>query len=73
MENLDYSWRTWDELVLRIEIMFQDNECKFCKMTKNLTIDHIVPLSKGGARTKDNLQILCTTCNSKKGNSTSEN
>lgn len=32
-----------------------------------LTKDHIIPKSKGG-KGKDNYQILCDSCNSKKGN-----
>ena len=31
-------------------------------------IDHIVPRSKGGADVDENLQLLCPTCNSSKGN-----
>lgn len=31
-----------------------------------LTADHIVPLSKGGTNTWDNLQGLCLSCNSAK-------
>lgn len=32
-------------------------------------LDHVVPLSKGGSHTMDNLQLLCRKCNGKKGNS----
>lgn len=37
-----------------------------------LTIDHIVPLSRGGGNNKENLQILCSKCNQEKGNLTME-
>lgn len=30
------------------------------------TIDHVVPLSRGGAHTKGNIQLLCWPCNKKK-------
>jgi 5-methylcytosine-specific restriction endonuclease McrA len=33
----------------------------------DLTIDHVVPRFGGGADNDDNLQILCRSCNSKKG------
>jgi 5-methylcytosine-specific restriction endonuclease McrA len=32
-----------------------------------LSIDHIVPRSKGGSSERSNLRILCTTCNTRKG------
>lgn len=32
-----------------------------------LSIDHIIPKSKGGSHKRENLRILCTKCNSKKG------
>ena len=41
--------------------------CKNCGTKKNLTIDHIIPLSKGGSNDEDNFQILCMSCNRKKG------
>lgn len=42
--------------------------CVYCGSTHNLQIDHIIPVSKGGATTLKNLQLLCQTCNLKKSN-----
>lgn len=42
-------------------------KCNLCNKEKNLIIDHIVPLSKGGTNDFKNLQILCQECNQKKG------
>jgi 5-methylcytosine-specific restriction endonuclease McrA len=33
-----------------------------------MTVDHIIPRSRGGTDDLDNLQTLCTKCNSIKGN-----
>ena len=42
-------------------------KCVDCGSIEVLEFDHIVPLSKGGASTPENLRILCRTCNRKRG------
>ena len=47
-----------------------DGRCQLCgkKLTlENMTLDHIIPLVKGGLTTEDNLQTLCWRCNRSKG------
>ena len=39
---------------------------------RNLTVDHVLPQSKGGGDAIGNLQLLCGACNSKKGAGTHE-
>lgn len=38
------------------------------EITSNYSIDHIVPLSRGGSNWPENIQLLCVNCNSSKGN-----
>ena len=43
--------------------------CYYCKekvAPKELTIDHIVPVIRGGKTTKGNIVPVCKACNSKK-------
>lgn len=42
------------------------HKCLKCKNSNKLTLDHIIPISKGGENKIFNLQTLCTSCNSKK-------
>lgn len=52
---------------LRDGIFERDNSrCKDCGSTEDLSIDHIIPFSRGGATGETNLQILCMPCNLKK-------
>ena len=52
--------------------------CKQCGVSLEqephllLEIDHIIPISKGGMTTEDNLQTLCWRCNRSKGNKITE-
>lgn len=41
--------------------------CVSCGTHKDLTVDHKIPLSKGGDDRLENLQTLCRTCNTSKG------
>lgn len=43
--------------------------CYYCGIVyeqKDLTMDHIIPLARGGRSTKDNLVPCCKDCNSRK-------
>lgn len=44
--------------------------CLHCLSTEDLSLDHIHPWSLGGPDTADNLQTLCRSCNSAKGDRT---
>jgi 5-methylcytosine-specific restriction endonuclease McrA len=48
------------------------NSCQYCTATRDLTIDHIIPRSKGGKSTWTNLITACKRCNSRKGDFTPE-
>lgn len=57
--------------VNRKELLRRDrNQCQYCGSKKDLTLDHILPRSRGGKHTWDNLVIACACCNNKKGSKT---
>ncbi|XP_056691363.1 uncharacterized protein [Spinacia oleracea] len=57
----------------RKTIFYRDDYmCQYCKTTNSLTIDHVVPISRGGKWEWENLVTACTKCNSKKGHKTLE-
>ena len=42
--------------------------CQYCGHERgNLTVDHVIPRSKGGASTWDNIVTCCAPCNRRKG------
>lgn len=41
--------------------------CFYCGRTRGLTLDHFIPISKGGPTTRANTVIACGSCNSSKG------
>jgi CRISPR/Cas system Type II protein with McrA/HNH and RuvC-like nuclease domain len=40
-----------------------NNQCAYCNSTEELTIDHIIPQSKGGSNLINNVICCCTICN----------
>ena len=44
--------------------------CQYCGKKNELTIDHVIPRSRGGKDTWDNVAIACLRCNLNKGNRT---
>lgn len=51
-------WRVFDR---------DGHRCKRCGSGQMLRADHIIPESKGGPTTFENLQTLCHSCNARKG------
>ncbi|MDI6402299.1 HNH endonuclease [Balneolaceae bacterium ANBcel3] len=47
-----------------------NNRCLYCGSREALTIDHVIPKSRGGSDTWENLVSACNPCNHKKGNKT---
>src|SRR5579885_3406621 len=56
----------------RKNILLRDrNTCQYCGepfQPSDLTLDHVIPRSRGGASTWENLVACCHSCNRRKGN-----
>ena len=58
-------------VLTRYNIFKRDSyQCQYCSTTKDLTLDHLIPRSKGGKSSWNNLVTACKKCNSKKGDCT---
>lgn len=69
VNHIERSWSV--PAVNRREILRRDKHtCQYCGSTKRLTIDHVIPRSKGGQHTWDNVVTACDHCNSHKGDRT---
>lgn len=56
-----FTSKEWADLCARY-----GNICLCCGEVKALTVDHVIPLSKGGTNDISNIQPLCKSCNSSK-------
>lgn len=55
----------WEKLLLQ-----SNGFCYYCgkpHQLRELTIDHVIPMSKGGGHTRDNVVMACIKCNASKG------
>jgi 5-methylcytosine-specific restriction endonuclease McrA len=61
---------------VRASILMRDRfRCQYCGVKASrfeLTLDHILPRSRGGRTTPENLCAACKVCNQRKGNRTPE-
>ena len=59
---------------IRIEIISRDGKkCRYCGTTKGpFHIDHVLPRSRGGSDSHENLVVACAACNMSKGARTPE-
>jgi 5-methylcytosine-specific restriction endonuclease McrA len=55
------------EADLRAKVLYWGNRCWVCRGPAQ-AIDHVKPLTKGGAHVLANLRPICTSCNSRKRN-----
>ena len=44
-------------------VLLRDRICQYCGTSSDLTIDHVRPLSRGGASSWDNCVAACGPCN----------
>lgn len=52
----------------RFNLFLRDGfECQYCGSGEDLTFDHLIPRSKGGKTTWDNVTSACMPCNLQKG------
>lgn len=56
-------------VAIRKAVYLRDgNRCRFCGSEEDLSLDHIIPWSRGGPDMVENLRVLCRSCNSSRGN-----
>ena len=55
----------------RFNVFLRDRfSCQYCGARDDLTFDHLLPRSRGGHTTWDNVVAACSPCNLRKGNLT---
>lgn len=70
----DYARIPYKGVVLTRQNVFKRDgfSCQYCGTSKDLTLDHLIPRSKGGKSDWSNLVTACKRCNARKGNKSLE-
>lgn len=58
-----FTAEAWENMVLR-----HHHRCYYCRQERPLTLDHVMPLTKGGRHVEENIVPACRSCNSRKNN-----
>ncbi len=67
--HLEHRWKI--PAVSRREVFRRDRHvCQYCGSTHPLTLDHVLPRSRGGLHRWENVVTACVTCNGRKGDRT---
>lgn len=71
---LTYIYLPYRRVTLSKQNIFKrdGHQCVYCPSSDNLTLDHVLPRSRGGANSWENLVTCCARCNCKKDNRTPE-
>jgi 5-methylcytosine-specific restriction endonuclease McrA len=71
---IDYVKLPYRGVLLNRQNIFRRDgmKCQYCGAVSDLTIDHVLPRSRKGASSWENLTTACRNCNARKGDSTPE-
>lgn len=69
-----YIYVPYKSVILSRQNVFKRDrqQCQYCGSQRDLTLDHVMPRSRGGQSTWHNLVTACKKCNSYKGDRTPE-
>tara|TARA_R100001086_G_scaffold235470_1_gene158385 strand:+ start:939 stop:1610 length:672 start_codon:yes stop_codon:yes gene_type:complete len=72
LRRIKYDKGNTDEVKTYIQDMYSNpnRKCRYCNSTEDLTLEHVIPISRGGEHACYNLDLACKTCNCSKKDKT---